>query len=78
MSPMPAGHLCASGEVSRETIRWAITLLTAQRGFPPTYREIAAACGFALSTTAFHIDRMERDGEISRVPGISRSLRVLP
>lgn len=51
----------------------------AGRGFSPTVREISR--GFGWKTTANvhqHLERMERDGLVTRQPGMARTLRVTP
>jgi len=46
-------------------------------GFPPTQLEICAAFGFAQNATAaYHLKALEEAGEISRVPGAARSIRL--
>lgn len=51
----------------------------AARGFPPTVREISTA--FRWKTTSNvqqHIERMQRDGLVTRQPGMARTLRATP
>ena len=49
----------------------------AENGFSPSLREIAAACGMGSNAVAeFHLDRLVRDGRITRKPGIARTYRV--
>ena len=46
-------------------------------GFPPTQLEICAAFGFAQNATAaYHLRALEDAGEITRVPGAARSIRL--
>ena len=46
-------------------------------GFPPTQLEICAAFGFAQNATAnYHLKTLEEAGEITRVPGAARSIRL--
>ncbi|TDR39687.1 SOS-response transcriptional repressor LexA [Tahibacter aquaticus] len=46
-------------------------------GFPPTQLEICAAFGFAQNATAnYHLRALEEAGEITRVPGAARSIRL--
>ena len=46
-------------------------------GYSPSLREIAAACGTGSNAVAaFHVDRLVRDGRITRKPGIARTYRV--
>lgn len=47
----------------------------AERGFPPSVREIAAEVGLASpSTVKHHLDALERKGLIQRLPGTPRAL----
>ena len=46
-------------------------------GFPPTQLELCAAFGFAQNATAaYHLKALEEAGEITRVPGAARSIRL--
>lgn len=46
-------------------------------GYPPTQLEICAAFGFAQNATAnYHLKALEEAGEITRVPGAARSIRL--
>lgn len=50
----------------------------AQRGYPPTMREIGDAVGLAsLSSVTYQLNQLEKLGAIRRNPGTSRSLEVL-
>lgn len=47
------------------------------RGYPPSQREISAACGWQSSSQANHLIKlMEARGLIEYAPGIPRSLRL--
>jgi repressor LexA len=51
----------------------------AARGFSPTVREISAAFGWKTTANVHqHLERMERDGLVTRQPGMARTLRVTP
>ena len=51
----------------------------ASRGFPPTVREISRAFGWKTTANVHqHLERMERDGLVTRQPGMARTLRVTP
>jgi len=46
-------------------------------GFPPTQLEICAAFGFAQNATAaYHLRALEEAGEITRIPGAARGIRL--
>ncbi len=48
-----------------------------QKGYAPSYREIARACHFkSLRSVAQCLDVLEREGHLSRVRGVSRSMQV--
>jgi repressor LexA len=50
-----------------------------RRGYSPTVREISAAFGWKTTANVHqHLERMERDGLVSRQPGMARTLRVTP
>jgi repressor LexA len=47
-------------------------------GFPPTVREIAVGLGLrSTRSVQEHLARLQGKGYISRVPGISRGIRIL-
>ena len=55
-----------------------IATSSAQRGYPPTMREIGDAVGLAsLSSVTYQLNQLEKAGAIRRNPGTSRSLEVL-
>ncbi|GGA74316.1 LexA repressor [Pseudoclavibacter endophyticus] len=55
-----------------------IATSSAQRGYPPTMREIGDAVGLAsLSSVTYQLNQLEKLGAIRRNPGTSRSLEVL-
>lgn len=47
------------------------------KGRPPTLREIADACYVSTGAVVRHLDRLEMQGRIERMPGKSRSIRVV-
>ena len=51
----------------------------AARGFSPTVREISAAFGWTTTANVHqHLERMQRDGLVTRQAGMARTLRVTP
>ena len=49
------------------------------RGFPPTVREISKAFGWkTTSNVQQHLERMQRDGLITREEGMARTLMATP
>lgn len=62
----------------QQEILAAIATSIAQRGYPPTMREIGNVVGLAsLSSVTYQLNQLERLGAIRRNPGTSRSLEVL-
>lgn len=52
--------------------------LTAERGYPPSMREIAARAGLSsLGTVTYHLRQLEAKGYIRRDPRRPRTLTVL-
>jgi repressor LexA len=48
-----------------------------ERGFPPSRREIAEACGWASPSSSHDLIRlMEAHGLVRTVPGIPRSVQI--
>jgi SOS-response transcriptional repressor LexA len=51
----------------------------AARGFSPTVREISKAFGWKTTANVQqHIERMQRDGIVTRQAGMARTLRATP
>lgn len=51
---------------------------TADKGYPPTVREIGKAVGLLSSSTVFgHLQRLARDGYIQITPDSPRAIKVL-
>lgn len=56
----------------------AIKDLTAERGYPPTVREVGQRIGLSSSSTiCTHLQNLERLGRITHEPLSPRTLRVL-
>jgi hypothetical protein len=51
---------------------------SAAHGFPPSYAEIAEACRLgSVGHVQYRINRLEREGRVTRTPGRARSLVVV-
>lgn len=62
----------------REKILAFIQLYRARYGYGPTMREIGIAVGVASSNTIhYHLVRLEKDGQLQRIPGVVRSATVV-
>lgn len=48
-----------------------------QHGYPPSQREICAACYMGRSTAQRHLDRLEIQGRIARDPGRARGITLI-
>jgi repressor LexA len=46
-------------------------------GYPPSLREIAAACYLGRSTVLRYLDRLEIQGRLTRTSGVPRSIQLL-
>ncbi len=63
----------------RQKILECIAGTVAERGYPPSVREIADAVGLAsTSAVHHHLTALERDGLLERGPHSSRALRLTP
>ena len=61
----------------RQKILECIARAVAERGYPPSVREIAEAVGLASpSAVHHHLTALERDGLLERGPHSSRALRL--
>lgn len=48
-----------------------------EHGYPPSQREIAAACYLGKTTLVRYLDRLEANGRITHDPGFARSIRII-
>lgn len=62
-------------ESQREVAQFIATF-TAQHGYAPTYREISAATGRAISAISRDMRRFEAEGYITRAGRQSRTVRL--
>ena len=70
-------HECKEAELDTRTrVLRAIIAFRDEKGYPPTLREVAKACGIGLSTTAHHVDVLIDAGVLRRDRGVARSLVV--
>ena len=62
---------------NREVLE-GITALWAERGIPPTIRDIRDEIGASSTSLVYHhIRRLENLGFIERDPGVARSIRIV-
>jgi repressor LexA len=47
-------------------------------GFAPVYKEIADGLGLSSSTIIAYVDILKRKGAVRSLPGIPRSLTIIP
>ena len=57
-------------------VEQAVVSLTARRGYPPTYREVASEVGVSLATTRQKVAALEKAGVLQHDVGVCRSLRT--
>jgi SOS-response transcriptional repressor LexA len=55
-----------------------IEVMTAERGFVPSMREVAERMGLTHGRVAQLARSTERKGALARAPGVARSWRVVP
>lgn len=60
-----------------EMIRFIVDYRT-EHQYPPSISEIVEHFGLARSTIQWHLDRMIREGKLSRKPGEARAIAILP
>lgn len=66
------------GAAHREEILAYIAEFVVSHGYPPTIREICAGVGAdSTSTVEYHLKRLARDGRLTRVPTLARSIRLV-
>lgn len=57
-------------------LKYIRTYITSN-GFPPTMREIAAACDLSSKATAMRVvNRLQAQGIVERLPGQGRTIRI--
>jgi SOS-response transcriptional repressor LexA len=54
----------------------ALERLTAQRGYPPTVRELADAVGSSVGTVHVHLGNLRASGHVNWVDGSVRTLTI--
>ena len=72
---LPAGRL--SKEDRQQQLLDAVEQMTEANGYPPTMRELATAMAVSLTRIAQLMAACEEQGFITKVPGISRTYRVI-
>ena len=71
---MPKGKLSARQEAILEFIAEFFD----EQGFPPTIREIGTACNISsTSVVNYNLDKLEREGYLTRSREVSRGLRLI-
>jgi repressor LexA len=62
----------------RQKVLIFVEAFLAENGYPPTYEEIKAAVGLSSkSHVLYHLEAMEEEGLIERIPHTPRGLRVV-
>lgn len=61
---------------TRTRVLAAITALTAELGYAPSLREIAARVGLGVSSTARQVHLLAEAGAVTHRPGIPRSIKI--
>jgi repressor LexA len=74
-------HLLLLDEISdyrRADIVEFITNFTAEHGYSPSFREIAAGCGYTSTSSVSHqLSQMREMGQVEYMDNIARSVRVV-
>lgn len=73
----PLKWVTPTGTVSRRMLLDAIREFTEKHGYPPSYRQLAARTGLALTSVKYHLDVLQDMKKISRDPNIARSITIL-
>lgn len=76
MGTMPTNEQIVNALTRREDILTLISASVRDRGYPPAQRELSAWLNVSGRQVAKDLDRLERDGLITRDAGVARSLRV--
>lgn len=65
------------GDDTKSAIKRFIVVHEDEMGFPPTLRDIARHVGLSTASAVYyHLRVMEADGEVRRLPGLSRTIRL--
>lgn len=64
------------GKEAQDRVLAAILSLSAERGYPPTYREIGERVGLAHSAVHNHMRTLSEAGLVHEDPRTARSLRI--
>jgi SOS-response transcriptional repressor LexA len=71
-----SGPRRAEWDPSTERIYAYIVAYIGERGFAPSFKEIAAGCHFSRASILRHLDKLEAWGWIAREPGVARSITL--
>ncbi len=63
-------------EAKSEQVYQFIREYLSEHSYPPSLREISAACKSGMTALMRHLDRLEAQGRIVRVPRRARSIRL--
>lgn len=62
--------------VVKQDVIDTIIRFTDEKGYPPTYRELAVELGVSVSAAHRWVRVLDRDGRLRRTAGIARSIVV--
>ncbi|WP_018350971.1 LexA family protein [Longispora albida] len=62
----------------RVAVLHALHAYTAERGYPPSLRDLGEAVGLSVTTVSYHVDRLASGGLVEHVPSRARTLRLTP
>jgi len=63
--------------VVKQEILDTIIRVTDEKGYPPTYRELAVELGISVSAVYRWVGILARDGRLKKTDGIARSVIVM-
>ena len=61
----------------QEQVKRFIKAFIAKNGYSPSYADIAGKLGIQITAASYHVGALAKKGHVSKVPGVSRSLRVV-
>lgn len=74
---MASAALMAQGDARRRQLVKFLAEYIKKNGYSPSIMEIAEYMGLTKTAIAYHLKKLQEDGQVSMAPGKYRSLRVL-
>lgn len=65
-------------KITKEEVLTTIRIITAEQGYPPTFRQIAEETGLAPSAIFYRVGQLRKEGLLEARPGTARTIILSP